>query len=357
MASFLPMELPHRYLQQMMYNCTMRNALLLLLVLVGFSANAQQKFSTAPLPPTTTFKKLPTVGLAQRVVTQAEVNKLDSICRLFPDSKLPMYTLEYLKAAYVQYYTPEFEEYDREQGRIYFKVPYEYTQLYGAQKLTSKYEFTFVFDTLKHAWLRQIGNWPYFRRDSIFVNTTPVLFAHSPASYNVDTLRVYNGGEKTFDTKGKYGCWYLPHHTIAGQNIMVFTTPENNSFVAKIKVVKKAKQYTKGDDTLGIAKLGKYQIELDTNTVISTGQEKLTLAKNAFIATDSTFTGKLKKGKEYYVVLTDGQAVGRPEPLHLVYFALPADKPVKYIKPLKYIKLKASTGRRGGDETTPIDGP
>ncbi len=327
----------------------MKNGLLLMLVLLGYSVSAQQKFTTQPLPPTTTLKKIATVGLQQRVVTKAETNKIDSINYLFGIYTLPVFYPDYVKAAYVQYYTPDYEEYDLVRGQIYYKIPYEYTQIYATQKLSSKYEYTMVYDSTKQAWLRQIGNWPYFRRDSIFVNATRMMFSHSPASYNIDTLRVFNGLEKIFDSKGKYGCWYLPHHTNADQNIMVFTTPENSSFVAKIKVVKKVKQYTKGDDTLGIAKLGKYQIELDTNTVISTGQEKLTLAKNAFIATDSTFTGKLKKGKEYYVVLTDGQAVGRNEPLHLVYFALPASKPVKYIKPLKYIKLKASTGRRGGD--------
>lgn len=326
----------------------MRRALLLLFSLITLLAAAQPKFSTQPLPPTTTFKKLPTVGLQQRTITQQEINRLDSINKLFPHATLPLFTGDYLKSGYVQYYTADYEEYDREQGRIYYRIPYEYTQYYTTQKLVSKYEYSFCYDTLKQAWLRQIGNWPYFRRDSIFLSNTAIMIAHSPASYNIDTLRVYNGPTKIFDTKGKYGAWYIPYHKDANMNAFVYTQPELNSFVAKIKVGKKVKKYTNGDDTLGIAKLKKFTAELDTNDVFSTGQEKLHLVKDIFIALDSLYVGeKIKKGTEYYVLLTEGQAFGRTEPMHLVFFALPATKKVRYIKPLKYVKLKASTGRKG----------
>lgn len=326
----------------------MRRALLLLFSFITLMAAAQPKFSIQPLPPTTTLKKITTVGLQQRLVTQEEINRLDSISKLFPTAVLPVFALDYLKSAYVQYYTPDYEEYDAEKGRIYYRIPYEYTQYYTSQKLNSKYEFTFCYDTLKQAWLRQIGNWPYFRRDSIFISNTGIqLQAHNPASYNIDTLRVYNGGKKIFDTEGKYGAWNIPNSRNPQENIYIYTVPEINAVVAKIKVKAKAKRYTKGDDTLGIAKFKKFSIELDTNTVFSTKQENLNLATNAFIALDSTFVGKIKPGKEYYVTLTDGQALGRPEPMHIVYFALPADKKVTYIKPLKYVKLKASTGRKG----------
>lgn len=326
----------------------MRRALLLLFSCITLMAAAQPKFSTQPLPPTTTLKKVSTVGLQQRLVTPEELNRLDSINKLFPTATLQVFGKDYLQSAYVQYYTPDFEEYDGEKGRIYYRISYEYTQYYTAQKLNSKYEYTFCYDTLKQAWLRQIGNWPYFRRDSIFISKNGIqLQAHSPASYNIDTLRVYNGGKKLFDSEGKYGAWYIPYSKNPQQNIFIYTVPEINAVVAKIKVKAKAKYYTKGDDTLGIAKFKKFSIELDTNTVFSTKQENLHLATKAFIALDSTFVGKLKPGKEYYVTLTDGQALGRPEPMHIVYFALPADKKVAYIKPLKYVKLKASTGRKG----------
>lgn len=337
----------------------MRLIILLLSVLVCNVLSAQLKYKTEPLKPGNNFKEAGNKIFDYKGFDGKTVDFLDSINNLFPTTSLPVFDKAYLMAGYTQFYNPTHPYYQDFKQLKSYRIPYSQTQVYSNsnKELKSKFEYVYLHDTIKNAWQREINTWPFFRRDSIFISPRyAVMFAHSPASYMIDTFKIYNKANLVFDSKGAYGAWDIPYFADSNKVIFTYTTAASQTFVAEVKIIENPKKLTKEDKKLGIAKKGKYTAVINRENVYGVDKAVVTLEDNVILIADSSICPKLQPNTYYYMVLGEPYKVNGVEKQVLnYYFAIPANgRQLAYPKSLRYQRPTPNTGRRGELPPGPI---